>query len=521
MRKNKVSTEKRYAIYLRCSTDDQKDKEYSTIDAQRQVTYKYVSEHGGTLVKEYADEGKTGTNLARPGWEELLRDARAGMFDAVCATYMSRIARGKLYHVAEYLLQVQCRVRIDLTEETFSSDLAGQITQEMTVFTDGMFPKLISQYTKTKMGQMVAEGYFCGGTVPFGYKVVPEWNGCMTDDSHKEQPKRLAIDEEDAELVRSAFNLFLNNGALAEVRDYLKRTTTRKWVTFTTKYLLTNPVYVGVQRVGDWRNDHAHPAVIDSETWQAVQDRISELKPKHTRAPISDTYTYYFRGLLTCPHCGCNYTNGAAKGGLVRYYQCLHDSKNIQKCPVARINAKALHDSVLGEIARAAEHWTVMHKIIAQSGGWNGIDQAKETERGQLAKKKQFIDVRIGNVVNAIEKGRPCESLVQRIEALENEGKEVIRRIQQLDEEIEMSVVKRPTAEMVQQVWSMIPNLWDEISESERTELIGSILKEVVVNQKDRVTLKLSPVAEVHGLKFATSEKLGAGVGFEPTTFGL
>ncbi len=501
---------KRYAIYLRCSTDDQAQGDFTTIDAQRIVNTKYVVQQGGVIAGEYADEGRSGTNLKRPKWKDLLADAEAGKFDRVCATYMSRLGRGDACAVAEYLLG-ETGVQVEYVNEKFTNDTAGYINRQITRFVDGMKVEEARQHTKTKMEQMVAAGYYCGGTLPLGYKAEPITHTPVLHSSDKEPPKRLVIDEEQAEIVRFAFDLFLDRGTIAAVRDYLKGVTSRNWTTFTTKYLLRNPVYLGVLEFGNWRNDSAHPAIIDNETWEAVQERLEASPHKHSRAPISDSYTYYLRGLVVCPHCGCSYTNGAAKGGKVRYYQCLHDSKSMRKCPVGRVNAEALHNSVLKEISRASRHWTVMHKIIAESGGWQGIDETKKALRGQLSRKKQFAGVGIARIVSAVEKGHESEALLSRLAALEKEDAELGCQIDQLDVEIAMSKVARPTAAMVQAEWARVPELWDALSEGERTELLSSIVREVVVNAKDRVSLKLSPIAEVHGLKFATTEKMGAG----------
>src|SRR5579862_4385135 len=159
---------KRFAIYLRCSSDDQAQGDFTTIDVQRTYNTEYVVKQGGILYKEYADEGKTGTNIKRPGFEALIRDAREGLFDTVVVTYMSRLARGEAYHVAEFLLK-QEGVSIELVREKFTADLAGHIGKQMTILMDGMYPKMVSQWTRAKQEQMVAQGYICGPMTAFGY----------------------------------------------------------------------------------------------------------------------------------------------------------------------------------------------------------------------------------------------------------------------------------------------------------------------------------------------------------------
>src|SRR4051812_48683854 len=91
----------RYAIYSRCSSDDQAQGDFTTIETQREINRQHVLNAGGILVREYADEGKSGTNLNRPEWRQLRADAEAGLFDVVVATYMSRIGRGDPYTIAE------------------------------------------------------------------------------------------------------------------------------------------------------------------------------------------------------------------------------------------------------------------------------------------------------------------------------------------------------------------------------------------------------------------------------------
>ena len=58
-------------------------------------------------------------------------------------------------------------------------------------------------------------------------------------------------------------------------------------------------------------------------------------------------------------------------------------------------------------------------------------------------------------------------------------------------------------------------------TEEERKEVMNGLVQEVVVTEKDRVHLRLSPIASVHGQLIAINSRMGAGVGLEPTTFGL
>ena len=119
---------------------------------------------------------------------------------------------------------------------------------------------------------------------------------------------------------------------------YLIGVTSRTWSVTTTKALLTNEVYLGVQVFGDWRNEAAHPAIIDRETWDAVQARLGT-QPKRSGDRHEDEYTYYLRGRVVCPHCGCAATQASSTGrmGRVHYYVCQKANRHFP-CPDSLAN---------------------------------------------------------------------------------------------------------------------------------------------------------------------------------------
>jgi DNA invertase Pin-like site-specific DNA recombinase len=82
---------KRAVLYARVSTDAQQKE--GTIGSQVLELKRQIAAAGDVLVKVYLDDGYSGSLLDRPGLEELRRDVRTPLFDAVYFLDTDRIAR--------------------------------------------------------------------------------------------------------------------------------------------------------------------------------------------------------------------------------------------------------------------------------------------------------------------------------------------------------------------------------------------------------------------------------------------
>ena len=520
----KKSGPSRYAIYSRCSSDDQAHKDFSTIDVQDGLNRQYVASQGGTVAVAYKDEGISGTTLKRKGWLLLLADAKAGRFDKVVVTYMSRLGRGDMFTVAEYLLK-EVGVTIEMVKEQFSDDMSGHVNKKMTQFVDGMYVEQVRGWTRTKMEAMVAAGFFPGGYPPFGLQKVIATDAAHFHKPDKEPPKRLVPDPEQAPIAHRAYELFLECRSQATVREYLNAVTPRKWTTTTVKALLMNENLKGTLVFGDWRKEEAWIPVIEPELWQAVQESFDGPGRRSGRSDVTDPYVYYLRGRVICPHCGCPCTQAGFHGRInkVHYYVCQKANRR-EKCPIGRMNADRVHLTVLNYIRYTSSHWTVMRELIRASGGWGSADEAQKALRGQLGKQKQALEMRIANYVKAIGDGRMSDALLSALDKAEAEKEVVTRQIEEADQEIATATILRPTAAQVQEAWGEVLRVWEVLTEDERGDLLGSIVQVVEMTEKESVTLELLPTS--HSLmdyshRFELKSRLGAGAGLEPATFGL
>jgi len=421
---------------------------------------------------------------------------------------MSRLGRGKVFPILENKLhESQCRVYC--TEEDFANQ-EDDMMKSLTIFNDEMFAFSVRKHTSAKMREMVRSGY-CVGCLPFGLK--PEALNDRVDSR-----KIIVHHEIDATNVKIAFDLFIQTQSLAAVRDFLKSVSNRQWTTTVVKSLLQNRIYLGELRFGDWENLEAFDPVVETSVFDEAQKLLGSRQK--CRAPRTDEYNYLLRGLVRCPHCNCAYTNSVAKGGAVRYYECYHDKKKISHCPVGRINCDVLHRTVIGTLSHLVTHHTSMHEAIRKSRDWETPPDSLISQRAQLGKALQVLGTRQRNLLNAIEDGEQIQSVKQRLILAEAEERAVRAKISLLDTEISLATRLRPTAEQVQDSWAQVLDIWEAAEDNEKAALLRLLIESLEIHEKDRAILRLATIVELPSPKFGTSDKMGAGVGFEPTTLG-
>ena len=102
MKKSKYKVAK----YMRLSRDDGDDRESESIENQRDIIDNYITGHEELeIVGEYADDGFTGTNFNRPGFQKMLNDIEEGKIDCIITKDLSRFGRDHIdtgYYLERY-----------------------------------------------------------------------------------------------------------------------------------------------------------------------------------------------------------------------------------------------------------------------------------------------------------------------------------------------------------------------------------------------------------------------------------
>ena len=80
-------------LYLRLSKDDEQQGESVSIGTQRSILNNYCVQQGFEVCKTYVDDGYSGLNFNRPGFQEMLEDIRLGLINMVITKDLSRLGR--------------------------------------------------------------------------------------------------------------------------------------------------------------------------------------------------------------------------------------------------------------------------------------------------------------------------------------------------------------------------------------------------------------------------------------------
>ena len=191
----------RAVLYARVSTDLQQKE--GTIESQVAVLRRQIATGGHELVKEYIDDGYTGTLLDRPGLDQLRADLKTDLFDAVYFLAADRIARDVTYQriIVGELIKYDKQIIINgidyknIPENKVTLTILGAVAEFERA-------KIIERMMRGKLHRL-RKGEMVGGLPPFGYEYINKTSSTSAT---------LAILGPQAAVVRTMFEMCANGG---------------------------------------------------------------------------------------------------------------------------------------------------------------------------------------------------------------------------------------------------------------------------------------------------------------------
>ena len=401
------------ALYPRLSHEDELQGESNSISNQKRILETYAKQNGFSNLRWYTDDGYSGANFQRPGFQAMLADIEAGKVGTVIVKDMSRLGRNYL-QVGMYTEMIfpQKGVRfIAINDGVDSAQGENDFAPLRNIFNEWLVRDTSKKIKAVKRSKGMSGKPITSKPV-YGYLM--------------DEDENFIIDEEAAPVVRQIYSLCLaGNGPTKIARmlteqqiptpgtlEYRRTGSTRryhpgyecKWATNTVVHLLENREYTGClvnfkTEKPSYKLKHSienppekqavfenhHEPIIDWETWERVQ----ELR-KQRKRPNRYDEVGLFSGILFCADCGSvmyqqRYQTDKRKQDC---YICGSYKKRTADCTAHFIRTDLLTAGVLSNLRKvtsyAAKHEARFMKLL--------IEQNEDGDRRRNAAKKKELE---------------------------------------------------------------------------------------------------------------------------------
>jgi site-specific DNA recombinase len=319
------------AIYVRVSTTDKQDT-----DRQIKDLTPHVEKDGFKEPPDIFSEKISGYKKKEERYELERLIAQANKYSCIYVTEISRLGRNPKHtrELIDYLTDIKVPVYIqNIGQKTILEDgsrnyILSIVLQVLMEFAD-QEAKQMKQRSKSGLRTSAEKGK-AGGSInfPYGYK--------------KDDKKMLVIDENESDVVKKIFELYLSGLGTKKIANYLndeniptkfnntylkpfkiKNTPVKKdpklvkWTDAVVYGILTNPIYKGDRR---FKNEiFKAPAIIISSIW----DKAKSIRVARGRDKQKDSkYLYILKDLLKCGQCSRNYYAKYRVSGKDKFYIC-------------------------------------------------------------------------------------------------------------------------------------------------------------------------------------------------------
>lgn len=413
------------ALYCRLSQEDALQGESNSIANQKKLLQDYAKENHFKNTKFYVDDGYSGVDFNRPGFQSLMADITDGKVSTCICKDLSRFGRNASlsgmyinytfpqYDVRFIAIYDDC----DTNEpNTLGMDMAG-----LKNFFNEMYARDTSRKIRAVKKLKGEKGEHLATIPPYGY---------MKDPTDK---KKWIVDEEAAEVVRLIFRLCMEgNGPMNIARILTEKKVLcvqaykqakgliksdkefarpYKWLPTQVTKILENPAYIGntvnfrtysrsiwdkKRRMNEPENvkvfPNTHEAIISEDEFNKVQ-QIRDSRHRITRTGE----VHMLSGLVFCKECGAKmyYSSNYIHGKRYGYFVCSTSKHYPDECTSHQIASRTLEKLVWNHmkavISFVTENEDYFRQIAQEELHTKHLETVKKRKQ-QLAQKEKRIE---------------------------------------------------------------------------------------------------------------------------------
>ena len=370
------ATEKITALYCRLSQEDANEGESNSIQNQKAILLQYAKEHRFPNPTFFVDDGYSGTNYDRPGFQAMLAEIEAGKVAVCCTKDLSRLGRNSsltgLYINFTFPKYGVRYIAINDHFDTIDPNSTDNDVAGIKNWFDEFFAKDTSRKIRAVQKVKGERGVPLTTNVSFGYLKDPD------------DKTRWIVDEAAAQVVKRIFRLCMEGRGPMQIAKVLqeekvlnptayKRRAGIKtpspetsdpyhWNTNTIVHILERREYTGctvnfktyTNSIWDKKQRgtplekqavfyNTHPAIIEQEVFDKVQE-IRQQRHRRTRTGKSSL----FSGMVYCADCGAKmrYCTTSYFEKRQDHFVCANYRSNTGSCSAHFIRAVVLEELV-------------------------------------------------------------------------------------------------------------------------------------------------------------------------------
>lgn len=356
--------------YYRLSQEEANEGQSSSILNQEKIVRDYCARNGIALLDSFVDDGWSGGNFERPGFQAMMRALESGKANMVITKDLSRLGRDmreSSYYAEQFFPEHQ--IHYIAIADNFDSELENVMAPFQFAMNE-VYLRDSSRKVRDVFKMKRSKGEYCA-CAPFGYKKDPK------DKNH------LIPDEETAPIVTSIFQRsaagkscitiaqeLSNEGVVTPLKyralyrdnftDAGAARATDYWNYTTVKRIIKNEVYLGKTVLGKTRKislKSKKKISVPKEDWVVTEgthiplvDQMTFDKAQFNLGKGSRDYRQYnhvrksiFGGIAICSLCGYSLCSSGTvyKGEREKYWflSCNHKSKRFEN-PCQGVNIK-------------------------------------------------------------------------------------------------------------------------------------------------------------------------------------
>ena len=475
----------RAVAYVRFSSDSQRSE---SLDAQLRAIKDYCNSNNLNLVNVYSDSALSGTSANnRTAFLQMISDSKKKLFDFVIVHKLDRFARNSYDHAIYEKKLNDNKVRIISVREQLNNSPESAILKNVLVGMNEYYSLNLSVEVKKGMYENFENNKHTAGIPPLGYDLDSE--------------KRYIINEKEAEIVKSIFQMSLDGMGYGKIAQELNRQgfinkRGRPFAKTSIRDTLLNEKYMGNYVLGlkdkngkltgtEQRKEGVIPAIIDKEVFLAIQ----EMMRKRKTGKRKNQQNYILTGFCECGECGGAFTGGGqVHGRSKKYYVYTCSSRKARKtdCKNMQIRKELLEPIVFDKIREE-----IFQEDKMQFISWEIEKQIKEKNKNfnsnhkKISSKIVYLEDKKSKLLDAF-----LDSMISK-EEYNTKNQELERDLHDL--QLELNSLNNTDTISRKEIMQYLINLSEKFEQKNddfKRNVIETFVDKVII-YKDRIEIRL------------------------------